>query len=301
MAGSLIAALQQNDLPMNTQIMLNECPRDAMQGLAHFVPTEAKIKYHNALLKAGFSRLDFGSFVSPKAIPQMRDTAEIIGKLDLSRTQTKLLAIVANRRGAEQAVEFDEIRYLGFPLSVSEQFQQRNTHKSIEEAVQEIASIQNLCLVHGKKLVVYLSMAFGNPYQEAYSPEIVLQKGQQLMDMGIEHLALSDTVGIASPEEVSALFAAVSQPWKQVEVTAHLHAAPHMVALKTEAAWNAGCRIFDVALGGYGGCPMAEDELVGNLGTEWVLAWARKNNLETGINETALAEATALMPEIFSS
>jgi hydroxymethylglutaryl-CoA lyase len=270
-----------------------------MQGLAHFVPTESKIAYHNALLKVGFSRLDFGSFVSPKAIPQMRDTGEIVGKLDLSRTKTELLAIVANLRGAEQAVEFGEIRFLGFPLSISEQFQQRNTNKSIAEAMEEIARIQNLCMVRGKRLVVYLSMAFGNPYNEAYSPEIVLEKGQQLLDLGIRHLALSDTVGMASPEEVGALFQSVSEPWNSIETTAHLHAAPQNVAQKTEAAWTAGCRNFDVALGGYGGCPMAEDELVGNLGTELVLNWATSQQIETGLNLRALGEARKLMPGIF--
>jgi len=281
------------------QLILNECPRDAMQGLPHFVPTEKKIEYHNALLKVGFSRLDFGSFVSPKAIPQMRDTADLIGKLDLSHTKTELLAIIANLRGAEQAVEFGEIRFLGFPLSVSEQFQQRNTNKSISEAMEEIGRIQNLCMVRGKKLVVYLSMAFGNPYGEAYSPDVVLEKGQELIDLGIEHLSLSDTVGMASPDEVSNLFKSVSNPWKEVETTAHLHASPYMVVTKTEAAWNAGCRNFDVALGGYGGCPMAEDELVGNLGTELVLNWAESNQIQTGLNIAALEEARKLMKGVF--
>lgn len=280
-------------------LILNECPRDAMQGLAHFVPTETKIAYHNALLKVGFPRLDFGSFVSPKAIPQLRDTAEVIGKLDLSQTSTKLLAIVANLRGAEQAAEFEEIDFLGFPLSVSEQFQHRNTNKSIAEALEEVAKIQNLCLVRGKKLVVYLSMAFGNPYNEAYSPELVLEKGQALLDLGIQHLSLADTVGVASPEEVRALFSAVSGPWSAVEVTAHLHASPDKVAAKTEAAWEAGCRNFDVALGGYGGCPMAEDELVGNLNTDTVLHWAGKRGIQTGLNLDALAEARNWMGPVF--
>jgi hydroxymethylglutaryl-CoA lyase len=270
-----------------------------MQGLSHFVPTELKIQYHNALLKVGFSRLDFGSFVSPKAIPQLKDTGEVIGKLDLSHTKTELLAIVANLRGAEQAVEFEEIRYLGFPLSVSEEFQHRNTNKSIGEALEEVAKIQNLCLIRGRKLVVYLSMAFGNPYNEAYSPEIVLEKGGQLINMGINHLSVSDTVGKASPEEVASLFATIHQPWKDIEVTAHLHAAPHQVKEKVNAAWEAGCHRFDVALGGYGGCPMAEDDLVGNLGTEIVLDWADENEIPSGLNGKALEEARAIMPGIF--
>jgi len=282
------------------QIILNECPRDAMQGLAHFVPTETKIKYHNALLKVGFSRLDFGSFVSPKAIPQLRDTAELIDKLELSQSQTRLLAIVANMRGAEQAAEFEEISFLGFPLSISEIFQQRNTNKTIAQALEEVASIQNLCLVRGKKLVVYLSMAFGNPYDEPYTPELVLEKGNQLIDMGIRHIAVSDTVGVATPEAVRSLFTTLAQPWKEIETTAHLHASPLAAPPKIAAAWQGGCRNFDVALGGYGGCPMAEDELVGNISTEAMLAWAGNENLETGLDLRALEFARKLMPEVFS-
>jgi hydroxymethylglutaryl-CoA lyase len=288
----------QNTMP---QIILNECPRDAMQGLAHFVPTETKIAYHNALLKVGFPRLDFGSFVSPKAIPQLRDTADLVGRLDLSGSKTALLAIVANLRGAEQAMEFDEIGFLGFPLSISEQFQQRNTNKSIAGALEEVARIQNLCLVRGKKLVVYLSMAFGNPYSEAYSPELVLEKGQAILDMGISHLSLADTVGVASPAEVSALFSAVSDPWSSVEVTAHLHASPLQATEKLAAAYDAGCRHFDVALGGFGGCPMAEDELVGNLSTEQTLGWAAGRNLETGLDLKALEEARSMMHLVFEA
>lgn len=280
-------------------LILNECPRDAMQGLHHFVPTETKIQYHNALLKAGFSRLDFGSFVSPKAIPQLRDTAEVIGKLDLSQAKTQLLAIVANLRGAEQALEFEEISFLGFPLSVSETFQLRNTNKSIAQAMEEVAAIQNACLNHNRKLVVYLSMAFGNPYGDAYSPELVMSFGRQLMDMGIGHLAVSDTVGMARPDEVKNLFSAINEPWSAIETTAHLHARPEAVAGKVAAAWEAGCRHFDVALGGFGGCPMAEDELVGNLSTELVLGWAEKNGIETGLNLRALEEARKLMPAVF--
>lgn len=281
------------------RLILNECPRDAMQGLAHFVPTETKIQYLNALLKVGFSRLDFGSFVSPKAIPQLRDTAEVIGKLDLSQTKTKLLAIVANHRGAQQALEFEEIDFLGFPLSVSETFQMRNTNKTIAQALEEVAAIQNACLIHGKKLVVYLSMGFGNPYGDSYSPDLVLEKGQSLIDMGIGHLAISDTVGLATPAEVKALFSTFAKPWKNIEITAHLHATPEAVAPKLAAAWEGGCRNFDVALGGYGGCPMAEDDLVGNLSTEVVLHWAEKQGIETGLDFTALEKARMLMKEVF--
>ncbi len=283
---------------MKEKLILNECPRDAMQGLAHFVPTELKIQYHNALLKAGFSRLDFGSFVSPKAIPQLRDTAEVLEKLELDGP-TRLLAIIANRRGAESALQFEQIDFLGFPLSVSEQFQQRNTNKSIAEALNEIAEIQNLCIKQNRKLVVYLSMAFGNPYQEDYSPELVLEYGQALLDMDIRHLSLADTIGKASPEEIGSLFRAVSAPWSAVEVTAHLHASPMQAEEKITAAWEAGCRNFDSALGGYGGCPMAEDTLVGNMSTEAILHWAEMKGLETGINPEALANAGKLLPAIF--
>ena len=269
-----------------------------MQGLANFVPTELKIRYHNALLKAGFARLDFGSFVSPKAIPQLSDTAEVVEKLELNG-RTKLLAIVANRRGAEAALEFEQIDFLGFPLSVSEQFQQRNTNKTIQEALAEIAEMQNLCLSKRRKLVVYLSMAFGNPYGETYSPELVMEYGERLLQMEIQHLSLADTVGMAGPEEVFSLFHTVSKPWEKVEVTAHLHASPRNAEAKIAAAWQAGCRNFDVALGGYGGCPMAEDKLVGNLSTEILLNWAAENGIQSAVNPEALREAKAMLPVIF--
>ena len=284
---------------MEKKLILNECPRDAMQGLPHFVPTETKIRYLNALLQVGFSKLDFGSFVSPKAIPQLRDTAEVIGKLKLEGSDTRLLAIVANYRGAEQACEFDEIDFLGFPLSVSEIFQQKNTNKSIAEALEEVARIQNLCLVRGKKLNVYLSMAFGNPYGEACSPDLVLEKGQKVVDLGIRYLSLADTVGMSGPAEVKALFKAVCGHWENVSVTAHLHASPAMAKEKISAAWEAGCREFDVALGGYGGCPMADDDLVGNLSTELMLDWATENQIPHGLNTEKLGVPMKMLPEVF--
>ena len=284
---------------MNQKLILNECPRDAMQGLSHFVPSELKIRYHNALLKAGFDRLDFGSFVSPKAIPQLRDTAEVVESLDLENTSTKLLAIIANRRGAESALEYQQIDFLGFPLSVSEQFQQRNTNKSIEEALNEVAEIQNLCLAKNRKLVVYLSMAFGNPYGDAYSPELVLEYGQRLLDMNIQHLSLADTIGMATPSEIGSLFRAIHEPWSTVEVTAHLHANPMHAREKVQAAWEAGCRNFDSALGGYGGCPMAEDELVGNLSTEAILQWANEMGFKNDINLDVLEDAREMLPSVF--
>ena len=284
---------------MKEKLILNECPRDAMQGLTQFVPTATKIKYINALLRVGFNRLDFGSFVSPKSIPQLRDTGEVLGKLDLSQSKSSLLAIVANYRGAEQAVEFDEVNFIGFPLSISQQFQKRNTNKTIEEAIEELARIQNLCLIREKNLIVYLSMAFGNPYNETYSPDLVIERGQEMVDLGVKFLSVSDTVGMAEPEAVKSLFETVSGYWKEVEITAHLHANPIHATQKIAAAWDAGCRRFDVALGGYGGCPMAEDELVGNLSTERMLDWAKEKNLETGLHLANLKIASEMLMEVF--
>lgn len=284
---------------MQNQLFLTECPRDAMQGLAHFVPTETKIKYLNSLLEVGFERLDFGSFVSPKAIPQMRDTGEIIGKLRLGNSKTKLLAIVANLRGADQACEFEEIDLLGFPLSVSEIFQQKNTQKSIANALEEIAKIQNLCLVHGKELVVYLSMAFGNPYEESYSTALVQEKGEKVLELGVTSISLADTVGMAHPLEISRLFSDLGKSWPHINLTAHLHSNPYQAKEKIRAAWQAGCRRFDVALGGFGGCPMAKDDLVGNLGTEQMLDWAAENQIHHGLKLEQLKEPSDMMKDIF--
>jgi hydroxymethylglutaryl-CoA lyase len=285
--------VRKNDL------FINECPRDAMQGLAHFVPTETKVKYINSLLKVGFNRIDFGSFVSPKAIPQLRDTAEVIGKLELENTNSALLAIIANLRGAEQAVEFEEIQFIGFPLSISEEFQKRNTNKTINEAIEELAKIQDLCLAKDKKLVVYLSMAFGNPYGERYEPGLVREKAQTMIDLGVKEISVSDTVGRASPESVKELFLALSGVWQNVNLTAHLHSNPYQATEKIAAAWEGGCKQFDVALGGFGGCPMAEDDLVGNLSTESIIGWAKDQNLETGLNLEKLQMASAFLPQIF--
>jgi hydroxymethylglutaryl-CoA lyase len=285
--------VRKNDL------FINECPRDAMQGLAHFVPTETKVKYINSLLKVGFNRIDFGSFVSPKAIPQLRDTAEVIGKLELENTNSALLAIIANLRGAEQALEFEEVQFIGFPLSISEEFQKRNTNKTINEAIEELAKIQDLCLAKDKKLVVYLSMAFGNPYGERYEPGLVREKAQTMIDLGVKEISVSDTVGRASPESVKELFLALSGVWQNVNLTAHLHSNPYQATEKIAAAWEGGCKQFDVALGGFGGCPMAEDDLVGNLSTESIIGWAKDQNLETGLNLEKLQMASAFLPQIF--
>ena len=255
---------------MLESIYLTECPRDAMQGLKNFIPTETKINYLNHLLTLGFDRLDFGSFVSEKAIPQLKDTAEVLAKLNLSSTE--LLAIVANSRGAEEACKHKRIAYIGYPFSVSNEFQIRNTGKTIQESLNTLKEIKSLCDQANKKLVVYLSMAFGNPYNEDYSEELVLNLAHQLhSELGIEELMLSDTIGAATPELVASLFRQASESLPSVSFGAHLHSRYDNAKGKLEAAFNAGCRKFDGALGGFGGCPMAKDELVGNMPTEIML------------------------------
>lgn len=269
-----------------------------MQGLSTFIPTEVKVQYINTLLKVGFDTIDFGSFVSPKAIPQMRDTAEVLASLDMGQTQTKLLAIIANTRGAERAVSFDEITYLGFPLSVSETFQQRNTNKSIAQALQEVEQISNLCIKHQKKLVVYLSMGFGNPYEEAYSPEVVLELVEKLHRLQISILAPSDTIGCATPESIKALFESLIPAFPAIEFGAHLHATPQTALQKIKAAYQAGCRRFDGAIRGFGGCPMAKDELTGNIATEKIISYFESHGIDLPLNrnifDTALKEANSV-------
>lgn len=248
-----------------------ECPRDAMQGLHDFIPTTTKAAYINQLLKVGFDTIDFGSFVSPKAIPQMRDTAEVLSQLDLSQTSSKLLAIIANLRGAEQAVSFEEISYLGFPLSISETFQQRNTNKSVGEALDQLAEIQNLCLKHNKTLVTYISMGFGNPYDEPFNEEIVSEFVQKLNDLNISIISLSDTIGVAEPEVIKDIFKNSITAYPTIEFGAHFHSTPQKTREKVEAALAAGCKRFDSAIKGFGGCPMAKDDLTGNVATEKLL------------------------------
>ncbi|MFC5409598.1 hydroxymethylglutaryl-CoA lyase [Larkinella bovis] len=279
---------------------LIECPRDAMQGLPGFIPTADKIRYLNVLLQVGFDTLDFGSFVSPKAIPQLRDTAEVLAGLDLSQTATRLLAIVANERGAEQAVSYSPIQYLGFPLSVSETFQLRNTNKTIEQAFAEVTAIQKLCVSHRKQLVVYLSMGFGNPYGDPYSPELIGQFTERLVALGVEIIAPSDTVGSSTPEGIERLFRYLLETYPAVEFGAHLHSRPGQVMEKVEAAWRAGVRRIDGALHGFGGCPMAADDLTGNLPTEQIVYWLEKAGFSPGLNAARLAEALALSMEIMS-
>ena len=271
-----------------------------MQGLHQFVPTELKAKYINKLLQVGFDTIDFGSFVSAKAIPQMSDTAEVFNLLDLSNTKSKLLAIVANKRGAIDAVQFPQIDFLGYPFSVSETFQIRNTNATIEESLGRVAEIQDICLANNRKLVVYLSMGFGNPYGDPWNVEIVQYWVDHLAEMEIKILALSDTIGVSNPENISYLFSNLIPPYPDVEFGAHLHTQPHNWREKVEAAYQSGCRRFDSAMKGYGGCPMAKDELTGNMPTENMLSYFNETGVETGLNEEAFMDAMAAVPEVFN-
>ncbi|MCB9231861.1 MAG: hydroxymethylglutaryl-CoA lyase [Bacteroidia bacterium] len=276
-----------------------ECPRDAMQGLPDFVPTELKARYINALLKVGFDTLDFGSFVSPKAIPQLRDTAEVLSQLDLSATQTKLLAIVANQRGAEDVCRFAEIDFLGYPFSISEIFQLRNTQKTIAESLNLVQAMQELVLKNGKKLVIYISMGFGNPYGEAWSPDLAAHWVEKMADLGVEIISLADTIGCAHPESIAHLFSSLIPRFPGVEIGAHFHSTPETRIEKLEAAWNNGCRRIDSALNGFGGCPFAEDDLVGNIATESVIEFLQAKNIPSGLDKSALHEAMLIAGEVF--
>lgn len=279
---------------------LIECPRDAMQGLHEFIPTDVKAGYINHLLKTGFDTIDFGSFVSPKAIPQMRDTADVLSKLELDQTDTKLLAIVANKRGADDASKFEEIDYLGFPFSISETFQVRNTNSSIEESFERVETIQNICVQHNKQLVVYLSMAFGNPYGDPWDTDIAVHWGRRLhKELGVNILALGDTIGVSNRENITSMFTDLLRELPNVEIGAHLHSTPDSVHEKVSAAYEAGCRRFDGAIKGFGGCPMAKDDLTGNMPTEGMLAYFIENNIETNIDQKAFSRAMEMAQEVF--
>jgi hydroxymethylglutaryl-CoA lyase len=285
---------------MSTEkIRIVECPRDAMQGLHHQVPTDLKIEYLNSLLRVGFDTLDFGSFVSPKAVPQMADTAEVLAGLQWEHTDTDLLAIVANRRGAEDACRHQAIAYLGYPFSISETFQQRNTRKSIAESLRLVEEIHALCQTHGKELVVYISMAFGNPYGDAWEPAIVEKWVEEMVQRGIKTIALADTVGNADPETIRQLFSSLIPRFPNAVIGAHFHSAPGQRKAKLAAAYESGCRRFDTALMGYGGCPFAKDELVGNIATESFLAYCEEAAIETGIEQSHLSEALTIAPRVF--
>lgn len=278
---------------------LIECPRDAMQGIHDFIPTEIKAAYINQLLKVGFDTIDFGSFVSPKAIPQLRDTAEVLAQLDLSTTKSKLLAIVANTRGAEDACKFEEIDYLGFPFSISETFQLRNTNSTIEQSLGTVEALQNLCIQHKKKAVVYISMGFGNPYGDAWNTDIVAHWTQKLADMGIEILALSDTIGISNPANINYIFSNLTKDFSKIEFGVHLHSTPATAEAKIKAAYESGCRRFDAAIKGLGGCPMAADDLTGNIATETILGYFEKENIASGLDLAAFNEAYAGSSKVF--
>lgn len=270
-----------------------------MQGWKHFIPTEKKIAYINSLLKVGFDTIDFGSFVSAKAIPQMADTKAVIKSLELVDGKTKLLAIVANVRGAEDAVAFDEISYLGFPFSVSETFQQRNTNSSIEESLQRVADIQNLCIKNNKQLVVYISMGFGNPYGDLYSAEIVFNWVKKIVALGVSIISLADTVGLATPEQVFNITDYLVKQLPGHEIGVHLHSSPDNWKVKLDAAINAGCKRFDGALKGIGGCPMAGDELVGNMDTERMIPYLEEKGFLKTLNHDALMKSSRLAAQIF--
>jgi hydroxymethylglutaryl-CoA lyase len=283
------------------ELKIIECPRDAMQGIHAFIPTASKIAYINQLLSCGFDTIDFGSFVSPKAIPQMRDTAEVLNGLNLN-TSSRLLAIVANERGATDAASFEEIHYLGYPFSISEQFQQRNTNTSIEDSLFQVEKLQSIAQNAKKQLVVYLSMAFGNPYGEEWNPELVVRWSERLFsDFGVRILALSDTIGCANPSDIRSLFPILQHELPLVEFGAHFHTVREKATAVIEAAYEAGCRRFDTAIKGFGGCPMAKDELTGNLATEQLLTWMQERQIETGLDMEAFQKAFLESNTIFNA
>ncbi|PCH66619.1 MAG: hydroxymethylglutaryl-CoA lyase [Bacteroidetes bacterium] len=276
-----------------------ECPRDAMQGFSNFIPTQVKVDYLNLLLKIGFDTIDFGSFVSSKAIPQMADTKEVISQLDLSDTNTKLLAIIANVRGAEDAATFSEIKYLGFPFSISETFQLRNTNSTIEQSLSTVEEIQNICHANDKDLVLYISMAFGNPYGDPWNIVEVGGWIERMSKMDIKIISLADTVGVSNPENISYLFSQLIPQFPNIEFGAHMHTTPDSWEEKVEAAYNNGCKRFDGAIKGLGGCPMAKDELVGNMPTENMIDYFVNQGLQLGLDQEAFNEALSKSNSVF--
>ena len=284
---------------LENKIKITECPRDAMQGIHEFIPTQHKINYINQLIDCGFDTIDFGSFVSPNAIPQMRDTAEVLSKLNLE-TNTKLLAIVANERGANEACAFDEINYLGFPFSISEEFQKRNTNSSIEETLKRVEAIQTKVIQSNKKLVLYISMGFGNPYGEKWSPDLVLNWAERLYNLfDIQILALSDTIGSAKISDIEFLFQALIPNLPHIEFGTHMHVRPENAMSIIEAAFSAGCRRFDGAIRGFGGCPMAKDDLTGNMPTEKLVEFCNQNKIYTGVDNIKFQNALTASSLVF--
>jgi len=283
---------------MSNQVKVIECPRDAMQGIKDFIPTSQKVQYIQSLLRVGFDTIDFGSFVSPKAIPQMVDTAEVLSQLDLSKTTSKLLAIIANVRGANDAVKHKEINYLGYPFSISENFQMRNTHKTIAQSVVTLQEILNIADKHNKQVVTYLSMGFGNPYGDPWNVDIVGEWSERLSKMGVKILSLSDTIGSSNPETIEYLFSNLIPQYPEIEFGAHLHTTPSSWFEKVHAAYMSGCRRFDGAIQGFGGCPMAKDELTGNMPTEKLLSYFTEKKAASNLNampfESAYNEASKI-------
>jgi len=283
------------------KVKIIECPRDAMQGIkSHFIPTEKKALYINTLLNVGFDTIDFGSFVSPKAIPQMRDTAAVLAKLDLTKTKSKLLAIIANVRGAKDAAQFEEIDYLGYPFSISENFQMRNTHKTIAESITALDEILSIADKSKKEVVAYLSMGFGNPYGDPWNLDIVGEWTERLSKMGVQILSLSDTIGSSSPEVIDYLFSNLIPAYSKIEFGAHLHTTPDKWHEKVSAAFNAGCYRFDGAIKGYGGCPMAKDELTGNMPTEKLISYFNQQKVDTNIKAMSFESAYNKALEVFN-
>ncbi len=286
---------------MSEKVKIIECPRDAMQGIKEFIPSEEKVRYIQSLLGCGFDTIDFGSFVSPKAIPQMVDTASVLAQLDLSETTSKLLAIVANVRGATDASRHEEIDYLGFPFSISENFQMRNTHKTIAQSVETLQEIFNIADASGKEVVTYISMGFGNPYGDPWNVEIVGEWTEKLAGMGAQILSLSDTVGTSTPEVIDYLFSNLIPKYPEIEFGAHLHTTPTKWHEKVDAAYKAGCRRFDGAVQGFGGCPMAKDELTGNMPTEKMLSYFNTEKVDSGVNWLVFEAAYNKASELFSA
>lgn len=282
------------------EIRLVECPRDAMQGWNHMIPTVKKIEYINTLLQVGFDTIDFGSFVSAKAIPQMADTKEVLAGLDLAGSRSKLLAIVANVRGAMEAVPFDSIDFLGFPFSISPTFQLRNTNSTMEESMDRVLEIQELCIKNNKTLVVYLSMGFGNPYGDRYNQDILLEWSGKMVENEIEIISLADTVGVATPEQITFALETLIPKYPHTSFGVHLHSSPSNFEPKLAAAVNSGVKRIDGALKGIGGCPMAQDELVGNMNTEKIIAWLSEKKMIQGYNNDALEKSLFLASQIFS-
>lgn len=299
MGNAKLEMIDLSDKSKKGAISFVECPRDAMQGWKHFIPTAKKVQYLNALLKVGFDTLDFGSFVSPKAIPQMADTKDVLAQLDLSETKTKLLAIVANTRGAEEAASFEQIAYLGFPFSISPTFQQRNTNSTIEESLHRVEEIQNLCVRHNKQLVIYLSMGFGNPYGDEYNQSILLKWADEMVKRNIQILSLADTVGVATPEQITQALNTLIPQYPETTIGVHLHSTVQNWEEKLAAAYEAACTRFDGALKGIGGCPMAKDDLVGNMTTEWMLDYFERKGNPLLLNKEALQHSLLLANEIF--